>query len=477
MICFLPIVLTGCKRAEEYNHYIITAIYDAECKTLTCEQTVEYVNKSDNFLNEIYFHLYPNAFRQGAEAKVVSLANENKAYLNGKSYGCIEISSIEKTENVYDYLITGVDCNILAVKLVEGVYPNEKVVINMNYVVTLPNVNHRFGYGDNTINFGNFYPIACVYEDGKGFVTDLYHSNGDPFYSDCSNYSVTISYPESMIISNTGDGKTKVQNGVKKTDIKANKVRDFAFVLSDKFEVASQSVDGIMVNYYYYDDENVSDNLLVAVKAIKTFNSLFGKYPYQSVNVVKSNFIHGGMEYPNLVLISDADMAKEDYQYIIIHELAHQWWYGVVGNNEYVNSWQDEGLTEYSTALFYENNPEYNLQYDSIINGVTKNYKLFVEVYSKVNGSVNTSMNRRLDEYLTEPEYVNCTYAKGTLLFDSFRQSVGDKKFFKALKNYYKKFMYKNCSTEEFIACMVESCGYTLESFFENWIEGKVAIL
>jgi len=56
----------------------------------------------------------------------------------------------------------------------------------------LPNINHRFGYGDNTVNFGNFYPVACVYENGKGFIQDLYHSNGDPFYSECSNYEVEI---------------------------------------------------------------------------------------------------------------------------------------------------------------------------------------------------------------------------------------------------------------------------------------------
>ncbi len=481
LIFILPLIFVGCgKKEEALNSYTIKCSYNDQAKVLSCNQVVDYINKSDNLLDEVRFHLYPNAFREGAKARVVSTTNEAKAYPNGKSYGGIEIQDVSTNEKVLEYEIGGEDENILIVKLSKGIFPDEHVMIDITYYVNMPNINHRFGYGDNTVNFGNFYPVACVYENGKGFIQDLYHSNGDPFYSEVANYNVEIIYPEDMTLASSGEqGKTGLDKdkGRKTTNIVANKVRDFAFVLSSKFTKSSESVDGIVVNYYSYDDSDISSSMEISVKAIKTFNQLFGKYPYSSVNVVKANFVHGGMEYPNMVLIADDITGHQDYEYVIVHELAHQWWYGVVGNNEYINSWLDEGLTEYSTLLFYENNPDYGLDYDVMIKGVNKNYKLFVEVYSRVNGSVDTSMNRRLDEYSTEPEYVNCTYTKGTLLFDTLRETVGDKRFFKALKNYYKHFMFKLVSAEDFIACISSSTGYDLEGFFASWLDGSVVVL
>ncbi len=478
---FVPLCFVGCGQKEEsLNSYEIQAVYDTENgHGLFCKQKVGYYNRSDNCLKEIDFHLYPNAFREGAKAKVVSSANESKAYPNGKSYGKVEIRGVTITDLVSGYSVGGVDENILIVNLSKDLYPDEFVEIEMEYYVTLPNINHRFGYGANTINFGNFYPIACVYENGKGFVQDLYHSNGDPFYSESANYKVEITYPSNMTLASTGDIKneSKDEKLGKTTVITANNVRDFAFVLSDKFSVKSQSVDGIMVNYFYYSDSDPDASLLVAVKAMKTFNNLFGKYPYASINVAEANFVHGGMEYPNLVLISDDIASHQDYEYVIVHELAHQWWYGVVGNNEYINGWQDEGLTEYSTALFYEHNKEYGLELESIMKNINKNYKLFVDVYTSVNGQLDTSMNRRLDEYSTEPEYVNCTYTKGAIMFDTLRQTVGDNKFYKALKTYYKTFMYKTPTAVEFIDCMSRATGYRLDAFFESWLNGSAAIL
>ena len=144
-------------------------------------------------------------------------------------------------------------------------------------------------------------------------------------------------------------------------------MRDFAAVLSKKFEVKKEKVGATEVAYYYYDDEQADASFNTAVKALKTFNEMIGKYPYKTLSVVKTNFVHGGMEYPNLVYISENLNNYEDYTNVIVHEIAHQWWYGVVGNNAYANGWMDEGLTEYTTALFYEFNKEYNIKKDDVI--------------------------------------------------------------------------------------------------------------
>ena len=480
LICLiLPFLVTGCSKEKvSYSHYDISIEYNEEEHTANCKQVVNYVNNSNNTFEEIYFHLYPNAFREDAIKPLVSTANFEKAYPNGESYGEINIHNVTYEKIGLKFEIGGEDLNILMVNLPETLYPNESIKIKIEYDLKLPNINHRFGYGENTVNFANFYPIACVYEDGEGFVTDLYNSNGDPFYSDIANYEVSIRYNNKFVLANTGKVEEDRDNGeIRVVYIKADKVRDFCFVLSDKFQVVSEKVQGVEVNYYYYDDENPKKYLQTSVKAMKTFINEFGEYPYSQVSVVKSNFCYGGMEYPNIVLISDAIDNEEEYKYVIVHELAHQWWYGLVGNNQYENAWVDEGLTEYSTALFYEKNSEYKLKYNTIIENATSSYKYFVEIYKRVYPDFDTSMNRKINEFNTEPEYIYLTYTKGMLMFDALRDYLGKSKFEKCLKFYYNEYRYKNVTAEELIECFSKKSRVNLESFFKSWILGKMVIL
>ncbi len=463
---------------KKLSNYELNLTFDDETMTLDGEETIEYINNSDNMFTNLYFHLYPNAFREEAKNAIVSQLDRDDAYPNGESYGEISINKVYNENENLDYVIEGEDENILNISLKEELYPDETVVIKIDFSVTLANINHRLGYGENTINFGNFYPIACVYENGKGFSQDLYHSNGDPFYSDCANYDVSITYPSSYKLASSGVIKKTSQDGDNIcSEISETKIRDFCFVLSDKFEVVSTKIDGIEVNYYgYINDDNLQSCLEISAKAISTFNDMFGEYPYQQISVVKSNFVQGGMEYPNIVLISDKYSLQNDYNYVIVHEIAHQWWYGVVGNDEYNHAWQDEGLTEYSTLLFFRENSDYGIDFDSCINNTLASYKLFEKIYLQVTGEVDDRMDRALNEFNTEPEYVQCTYNKGVLLFNTIEETIGENKFIKALKNYYKSFKFENASPADMIDCFNKASGYDIENLFYSWIEGKVVI-
>ena len=233
-------------------------------------------NNSEYTTDKICFHLYPNAFREGSVLKVVSLESHNLAYPNGTSYGHIEILSVkDNNKEDFEFVIDGCDDNILQVNLKEKLYPLDAVTIFMTYKVFLPNINHRFGYGNNAVNLANFYPIACVFENGK-FVTDPYSSNGDPFYSDMANYFVNITYPENFVLSSSGvQNKTTTHNGNKTTEISGKVLRDFAMVLSNKFEVLTGEYKDIKVYYYYYEDENAQKSLETSVLALKTFYETF----------------------------------------------------------------------------------------------------------------------------------------------------------------------------------------------------------
>lgn len=521
-IALLLVLFTGCattlsSASKNLNNYNIEIDYNSSLQSLTCTEKVSYVNKSDTTLNYLAFHLYPNAFREGSDVSPVSFANQHKAYPNGLDYGNITIDavSISGVNTTYSdtmhivlptysdidnlikngevtsptYFIGGEDENILYILFPNSLYPDDRIEISIDFYVKIPNVNHRFGYGNDTVNIANFYPIACVFEGGE-FETSLYNSSGDPFFSDMANYSITLKAPSSFVLSNTGymteESKVTVQEkaadnekiSVEKSvyKISANAVRDFAMVLSEKFQMISQKVNDTEVKYYYFSDENPTLSLETSVKALQTFNEIIGTYPYSTLSVVEANFVHGGMEYPNLVYISN-EVTGDSYQQVIIHEIAHQWWYNLVGNSEISYSWLDEGLTEYTTVLFYELHPEYGISKDLMIQVAYTRYDIFLEVYNKVFGDVDTSMNRDLDEFNSEEEYTQIAYVKGMLLFDSLREILGYKKFLKCLQAYFSDYSYENATPVDMIASFEKTSGIDLESYFNAWIDGSIILL
>ena len=507
IIALIVVVLTGCTFAEKksLSNYVIDINFNDEEKTLSCNEILTYENKTETVLNFICLNLYPNAFREESTSSPVSLANQHKAYPNGLSYGEININSVSVLHNTAkycnsfnitqptyseianffvenkleenEYFIGGEDENILYIIFKTPLYPGEKTEIEIEFDVVLPNVNHRFGYGNNTVNLANFYPIVCVFNEGD-FDKSLYHYNGDPFFSDMSNYSVSLTAPKEYVVSNTGVVASQTQNeGFQKVFMEAKNVRDFAIVLSKEFKVLSKVVEETEVKYYYFSDPNPEKSLETSVKALLFFNNLIGEYSYPTLSVVEANFVHGGMEFPNLVYISNEIGDEKTYNQVIVHEIAHQWWYNMVGNSAFKFGWLDEGLTEYSTALFFEANPQYSLSKDTIINNAYSSYSLFVQVYGNVFGEVDTSMNRPLDKYETEQEYVYTAYIKGMLFFDSLREIVGKEKFEKCLKNYFKEYKFQNVTPDKMIASFEKTLGTSLESYFNAWINGDLILL
>ena len=476
-------ILCGCadtklnveKQSKHLNTYEMELTFN-EDKTLLGKQKLEYTNNTDTNLTYLAFHLYPKAFAEGATHKPVSELNKDKAYPNGVDYGDIDILSATVKNEKTDFSFDGADNNILKVGLINELEPKEKTIVELEYKVYVPNINHRFGYGNSAINLANFYPIVAVFENGD-FVCDPYSSNGDPFYSECSNYKVNLTANKKYKVASTGvQEKVDEQDETKTYYITAKTVRDFAVVLSDKFEVATETVEDTTINYYYYDDIDYKLNLQVGVDAVKTFNRLFGKYPYKTLSIVKTNFVHGGMEYPNLVYISD-ETKGADFQNVIVHEVAHQWWYSVVGSNAVKYPWLDEGLTEYSTVLFYEENLDYGINAEEIIKNSNNSYVTFIDLYEEVLGKVDTTMTRSLHEYSTEPEYVYMTYVKGLLLFDNLCKLVGRNKFIECLQNYYLDNAFKNVTPQTFIKNMEKVCNRELESYINTWLNGKVVIV
>ena len=488
MVCvviFLSIFcFSGCskehilrKAGKRLNNYDIDLVIDSKTMTAKGQEIFEYTNKNDTIIDHLVFHLYPTAFREDASVKPYSSVSEARCFPNGISHGDISISKVHENGENANYEIIGEDKDKLKVNLKNNLDISDKVTIFIEFNLEIPNCTHRYGYYENNINLGNFYPILSKYENGEYDLTP-YYSTGDPFYSDCSNYKVSVTAPSEYKVFTSGvESKSSIQNDNMTCDYVATAVRDFAIVLGTNFEIESRVIDGTTINYVgYKGDENISKMADLSLDVVSWMSKNLKDYPYKQLNVIKTPFVHGGMEYPGLVMISDTAEENEDIMKIVAHEIAHEWWYGLVGVNETNHAWIDEGLSEYMTALFFKNNSMWGIKYDEIIKDATTSYVLYVDVISSINGKVNTKMNLPVNEYINEYEYTYMIYIKGTIMFDELAKCVGERKLMSALSKIAKNYSFENISEDEFTECIKHYTHIDTDGFFKGFLDGTAII-
>ena len=462
----------GCSKTKGITSYEINCTLNGN--ELNGSQIINFYNHTENPITELKFNLFANAFRKDAIYKPISQEYYSKAYKHGESFGEITILSCSQKQTALEFDITGKDSNILKVKLLKEVFPQESVSVTINYKIILANVVARTGINENTINLANFYPILCGLDE-NGFYECLYYANGDPYFSDCANYKVTITADKNYVVASSGKIESSTENQTTFTKTyKIDNARSFAFVLSKNFETAKLTACDTEITYYYYNDKTPQKSIECAKQSIELFTKKFGKYPYPTYSVVQTEFIQGGMEFPALVMISDS-LEPTAYREVIVHETAHQWWQTVVGNNEIEYGFLDEGLAEYSVVLFYENYPQYSLTRQQIISSCEKTYRIFCSVQDKLLGKVNTAMLRNLGEFSSEYEYVNLAYVKPCIMYEYLRKTIGEERFFKGLSTYYKLYSFKNAIPDDLVGAF-EKTGADTNGFFDSFFSGRAII-
>lgn len=430
------------KGHNKINQYEIDAIYDEDNKKLLCNQKTEYVNNTKEVLDKVYFHIYPNAFSK-MEFAPFEKNEMSIAYPNGFNEGYIDIKNVLNSKKKLKYDVTGDKNDILEINLSKKIKPGESVTIDFKYNIKLPNSIGRFGYGDNTVNVTNWFPIACV-NDGRGWNTKSYETIGDPFYSDTSDFKVKLLIPRKYKLANTGIVlEDKYDENKKMYDIEAKNVRDFAFVMSKDFDLGRGRSKGVSINTYNLNKNLAHKSTEVAEDSIRIYSDLFGKYPYKGFSVVASDFYIGGMEYPMMVMIDQSLYTEKNkflLEYVIAHEAAHQWWYSVVGNDEISEPWLDEALTEYSTVLYFEN------KY-----GKDTAEKLMETMKEQSKDYKSENIFKATTDYRDSTEYSLNVYTKGAVALHEVRKEVGDKVFFSTLKEYYRENRHKNVNAQVFV--------------------------
>jgi hypothetical protein len=436
--------------------------------TLSAKQTVGYRNSSDGEISEVKLNLYPNAFREGAKIKPYFEAGVDAAYPDGINYGGIDIKSASSNGAPCEFSIGGDDKNILSIKMPEPIKRGASRSFDIEYTVKIPKTNMRFGYYDGIINLTNFFPTVCVLKDGQ-FAECAYLPTGDPFFSQAADFDVTLTTDRAYLAAHSGDLKSEKQEGGGRTfGYKAKNIRDFALCLSESFAVETAKAGGVEIKYYYLKGgTNSGEKAGLSARAIKFFSEYFFEYPYKTYCLVETFITAGGMEYPNLVFINK-DMSESDKETVIVHETAHQWWYGIVGSDNLSAAWMDEGLTEFSTELFFEKNDR-RLKAAEYYRGNYAAAKRFDQIVGEINPG-NITMEKHLSEFVSEYEYVVCVYSRGHLLFKDLFKTVTEQNFKKAVKYYVKKNKYKIASADGLTAAFNKYYKGDVRGIFSAWI-------
>ena len=485
VLVLLIILLIGCNKGEalgidtlidtsinidqdNINQYKIEVELDEENKSYRGKQWTTYVNNTTIPLEEVYFHIYPNAFKSLETAPIIF----DQIYENPLSYigGSIDIINISASNENLEYLVMGEDETLLYIKLDEPILPNDKVDLYLEYSVDLPSSKDRFGYGDRVINGGNWYPIACVY-DIDGWNLEPYYKIGDPFYSDISNYKVEMITSKDTIIASSGNVLTEeIKDDKKIYQIEGKLIRDFAWVASKEFKIKEVMVENTMVKLYYLDTKSfmINQSLDVAAKAISIFNRVFGAYPYGQYSIVMTEF-PSGMEFPGLVFINNdyyLYSRRDILEQVIVHETAHQWWYGVVGSNQVKEAWLDEGLTTYSESIYYS-----EAYGDKIgVAYFNKNIREGYEYGRKYYLGSDQNINKHLKEFSGWNEYGILVYLKGAMFINQIKEDYGEEVLYEIYEKYYSNNKFNNATTEDFIKLCEEVTGDSFDRIINEWL-------
>lgn len=496
---------------QQVNYTIDVTLNDAE-NTLDGFEIIYYTNNSPDTLHFIWFHLWPNAYKNDRTAfseQMLQLGKTDFYFSDEKMRGYI---------NRLDFKVNGITANledhpqyIDVAKLIlpAPLPPGETIKISTPFHEKIPFNFSRGGHVDHTYQITQWYPKPAVY-DNRGWHPMPYLDQGE-FYSEFGNYHVKITVPENYVIAATGELQNKDElewlkekaserapvlskkisvksnrqraisnepatvKGQKTLDFIQNNVHDFAWFADKNFLVrydTLQLVSGRIIDAYsFFTAEGlpVWKNSIQFIKdAIRTRSAWLGEYPYNIVTAVEAKMgFSGGMEYPTITSISPTEDEK-DLDMTIEHEVGHNWLYGILASNERVHPWMDEGMNtyydnryerlKYSSKNTDEKSPDFLSKklpedYDNLI------YRMQLNL--KKDQPIETS-----SEQFSETNYEVIVYYKTGLWMKKLEDFLGKNLFDSCMHEYYNRWKFKHPYPEDFKKVVEDVSKKNVDSIF-----------
>ena len=340
---------------QQQVDYTISVSLNPGSRSLEGNLEMLYTNHAPDTLHFLWIELYPNAYKNDKTAFTdQQLENGSTAFYfsEDNQRGYINRLNFKVDGMAASTLDHPVHQDIIKLLLPQPLAPGKQCHIETPFNVKLPLAFSRSGVIGNSYQIRQWYPKPGVY-DKHGWHEIPYLDQGE-FYSEFGNYKVSITTPDSFLVAATGNLKntSKQPNSITRY-YEQNKVHDFAWFASPDFLIKEDTLQlashTVKLNAFYYPkNEKIWAHSIAMMKdAVRTKSKWLGEYPYDAVTVVdKKGMNDGGMEYPTITLVSTPGTEKE-LDFVINHEIGHNWFYGILASNERLHPWMDEGINTY----------------------------------------------------------------------------------------------------------------------------------
>jgi len=483
---------------QQQVNYLIDVTLNDKDRTIDGFEKLEYSNHSPDTLHYIWFHLWPNAYKNDKTAfsdQLLENGNTNFYFSDKEQRGYVNRldfkvnNTTAQTEDHPEHI------DIIKVILPEPLAPGQTVIITTPFHVKLPYNFSRGGYDGDSYQVTQWYPKPAVY-DAHGWHPMPYLDQGE-FYSEFGNFDVRITLPKNYVVAATGDlqnaeekewldtrkefswnsvsKKIKAKNGITKTIRQAyppssaetktlrylqNNVHDFAWFADKRFMVKHDTcslASGKTIDVYSYFTKSESSSWNKSVsygkKAIRFYSDQVGEYPYNVASIVQGpQSFGGGMEYPTITVLSPG-IKNGSLDALIAHELGHNWFYSVLASDERTHPWMDEGINS-----FYEN------KYSSINKSdLSPGESVLFETkaVTKTDQPVETTSQK-----FSYANYGLVAYYKTAAWMRWLESAIGQEKLKAAMHDYFADWQFKHPQPEDFKRSLEKSTGQNLDSLF-----------
>jgi hypothetical protein len=524
IVCIGPFFFLECLASnppyfQQDLSYAINVTLNDTLHELTGEETIVYKNNSNQPISYIYFHLWPNAFKNNqtlfAQQQVT---NKNLAFYfsNDSDKGYIDQLSftINSRPAIFQYNADTIDIGKLLLN--EPLLPGQQITIHTPFQVKIPNSCSRLGHSQQQYQISQWYPKPAVF-DNTGWHPLPYLDQGE-FYAEFATYDVTITIPANYRVAATGDLQTaseqawlqtladstqRIQNyskdnsfpisskSTKTISYHAEKVHDFAWFADKRYHVlkgkatlndTTKTVD----TYLFYTNKGAKywkKGIPIINKTISTFSKWIGDYPYHQVAAVEGELkAGGGMEYPMVTVIGDV-FSESTLETVIVHEVGHNWFQGILGSNERLYPWLDEGINSYYEKRLTDAPVKRTTKKKSSLGKfnklITSGFAVnsFMEEGNSIEYLAYLLNARKMEDQATGSaaadfssiNYYADVYAKTPLLFNYLVAVMGQDSFDVYMQRYYKKWQFKHPAPSDIKAIFASSPFY-LDWFFEEAI-------
>ncbi|MCR4726349.1 MAG: M1 family metallopeptidase [Clostridia bacterium] len=467
LLLFLAL-LPSCAEKNETRHrpsYRIEAELFPERNELSLKTEIRWFIPQDG-LSAVKLRLYPNAYGEGDSP--VTPEKTRAAYPSGENYGGAEILSVSSNAGVKDYSVGVEDDTVLTVRLNGKKKKGEEIRLVIEEIVRLASIKHRLGSYGGYYTLSGFYPAVCPFSGGK-FRADPYEPYGDPFLFKTSDFSVDLTLPVGFDAAASAVYSEKTRFGKRTTfRFSLENARDFAVVCSNRFQTAQTEEGGVPIRYFYESDKKSAELLKTAANAVRLFRETFGEFPYPSLTIAAAPFCEAGMEFSGLALLSN-ELTSAAKKHTAVHEIAHQWWFGKVGFDQFLTPWMDEGLAEYATAFYYKAS---GLQssFRAMIASAEEDFSIFSAIKGKDACRLDAPLPDLADGYC------EIAYRKSLLFFSSLAEIEGYERMNGALKEFADRFEGKIASPSDLIDSLSRSMKKDLSPYYEKWRDGALPV-